>query len=1174
MPMRLKKLKLSGFKSFVDPTTVPMPSNLMGVVGPNGCGKSNIIDAVRWVMGESSAKQLRGEAMADVIFNGCASRKPVGQAAVELLFDNSDGSIGGEYASFSEIGIRRQVNRDGQSSYFLNNTRCRRKDITEIFLGTGLGPRSYSIIEQGMISKLIEAKPDDLRLHLEEAAGISKYKERRRETELRIKHTRENLDRLNDIRETHVDRLKQLTRQKAAAEKYKILKADARTYHAQVLALRWRILEEKLATQKQLIQAQEIKRERLQAELLSYQSTLESLRENQHTQQEQFNKIQEKYYSQGAEIARLEESIQHQRDKQQTLEREKQQITADLTAMQADAESDQDQIQEYQTEIEKLTPQLAQAQEALTAANQALHLVQSEQQQWQSGWDEFNQNAAKVAQQAQVEQTRIQHLNQQAERLDQRLAELRERLATQQIGQDDEVLAQLQQTVQTEQTARAQHEQTLQNLTASIQQSRDANIQFTDHLDGAKNELQNLRGRFASLETLQQAALGQHDSLQNQWLSKHNLADNPRLAQGMEVDSGWETAVETALGQYLQAVCVEGLLQQLPQLGDGISQPDHLMLIDTNMPVATDQRTELTPLSQKIKTQWKATDNILSNVYAVDDLSQAIDIAKTLAPHQSVITPDGIWLGCGWLRVAKDQDAKAGILQRETQLKALQSEIVAAEDIVAQQSRALEVNRDQISQLEQQRELTQQQLTEHANALREALAEQQVIQAKQQQAQERSRQLDQECESVQTQLDTCCHDLATAKTHWQAAVELMDQHMDTKQQLQQQRETIADHLNQVRANAEAQRNEYHAIEIRLQSNTSQLATVKQNQHRSTARVGSLQQRQGELAQLIEALQNPDQDLSQKLQEKLTIHQALEAEVRQARTQLEAIEAQLRQTADKHQHIDQQIRTAEQELQQFQMAGQEHTVRQTTLIEQLTEVDQNLETVLNDMPAEAEIEAWETELERINNRIQRLGAINLVAIEEFDAESERKMYLDSQYEDLTEALAMLENAMHKIDQETKARFKDTYEKVNSEFKSLFPRLFGGGQAYLELTGHDLLETGVTVIARPPGKRNSSINLLSGGEKALTAIALIFSIFQLNPAPFCLLDEVDAPLDDTNVLRFCELVKEMSKTVQFIFITHNKITMEMAHHLAGVTQHEAGVSRMVSVDIDEAVSLVEA
>lgn len=1164
--MRLQAIKLAGFKSFVDPTTVPFPSNLCAVVGPNGCGKSNIIDAVRWVMGESSAKTLRGESMTDVIFNGSNTRKPVGQAGIELLFDNTEGRLSGEFAAYTEISVKRQVTRDGQSNYFLNNQKCRRKDITDLFLGTGLGPRSYSIIEQGMISDLIEAKPEELRAYLEEAAGISRYKERRRETERRIGHTKDNLDRLNDLREELERQLAHLERQARAAERYTGLKQQERALKASLAALRWQELSATIKGKdddiNRLVNEQEARvadQRHIDAEVESRRATLVDL-------SDQLNAVQKRYYDHGTEIARIEDSIQFQNERTRQLNSDLEQVLENLGKVRVDLEADEQMLARFRTELTSTSPRQDEMLSVEKASGDRLFAAERAMQRWQDEWDHFNQGAAETRQRGEVQQSRIQSLEQAIERANSRIATLQadiERLAGEQVEAEIEPLESMLAT-QEQQLERISTE--LAGLTTAIEKQRDENHQASESLDKQRGELQSLSGRHASLEALQQAALGQQDDAEVSWLDRHGLAGRQRLGEKITVEAGWDAAVETVLGDHLQAVCVDGIDAITALLGD--FGKGHLNFIAGDGAAAAEPQAG--SLLSKVQGD-SALGSLLKGIRTAPDLASAMALRGSLGPGESVVTPDGIWLGANWLRVARDKDAEAGVLKRQQELVSLASRMTSATGRIEQLAAALESGRANLTQLESDRDQQQKRLAEQQRAFGETRAQ---LGAKRIQAEQAANDLARarrEISETSQQFEDDQQALRTARNELQMALDAMESDTQRRDELVKRRESITAQLEEARSKAKTDSAAAHELALRIQSLNSQVASTEQAMTRLREQEQILSNRQRSLEENISASEEPKGQLRTELDQHLERRLQVEGELAELRRKSEAVEHDIRAMEQNRSGIDEQIETIRSSLEQVRLDRQGVEVRRTTIEEQLRDDRQELHQVIADLPEDADMETYDSELTRVGNRITRLGAINLAAIDEYKVQSERKEYLDAQNEDLVKALSTLENAIRKIDIETRTRFKETFDKVNSKLQQLFPKLFGGGHAYLEMTGEDLLDTGVGIMARPPGKRNSSIHLLSGGEKALTAIALVFSIFNLNPAPFCLLDEVDAPLDDANVQRYTDLVKEMSRTVQFIFITHNKIAMEMGEQLMGVTMHEPGVSRLVSVDVDEAVAM---
>ncbi len=1164
--MRLEKIKLAGFKSFVDPTTVLFPSNLSGIVGPNGCGKSNVIDAVRWVMGESSAKMLRGESMADVIFNGSTSRQPVGLATIELLFDNADGGAGGEYAQYAQIAVKRQVSRDGQSNYFLNGARCRRRDIQDLFLGTGLGPRSYAIIEQGMISRLIEARPEDLRLFLEEAAGISKYKERRRETETRIRNTRENLDRLNDLREEVVKQLLHLERQAATAEKYQRLKTEERQLDAELKALRWRTLDQDLRQRDQLLGKQELGLEADLARQRHLEADIEAQRASFGEASDHFNVVQGRYYAVGAEIARLEQGIQFARENRRRQEVE----LARLERESADAarllERDQAALTDLDQRLAQDEPALLAAEEDREAALERVEVAEAALKTWEAQWDDLSREAAGPAQQAQLERARINHLEQRLGQDRSRLSRLEEelsRLATEELEEQIEALEEREGALNVELAAFGGERD---RLATALGEQEAERRDLTARLDGARTHLQAARGRQSSLTALQEAAVADGDRETATWLAAQGLIKAPRLLDALKVEPGWELAVESVLGLHLKAICTPDMTRHAEALA---SAKGALALFDTQAPAGP--QPESGSLVDQVASPWPL-QGLLGGARPVATLSKALEERAGLLPGQALVTPEGIQVGPNWLRTPARDHPLGGVLARGEALKALEIQIAHLDTQVLALAETQEESRDRRRALEAEREALGTRVADLNRAIAQVRADLTGRRARLEHRNERRQALESEGRELRESLEEALEDMGKSRERLHAALEAVEIHTERREALSSHREGLRAEVATARGQERDGREREHRLRVGIESRRASREAIARGLERAREQGDQLLERATEVREALEDLVEPLADQEEWLEEQLGLRLEAEAALSAARDGLEALDQGVRALEQERHRVEEAIRLARATLDGLRLERQERLVLRRTLEEQLQAQTLDPLAVLGALedPA-AEATEWQRRLEQVTQRVARLGNINLAAIDEYQAQSERKHYLDAQHDDIFRSLETLETVIRRIDRETRGRFKETFDQVNKGLQQLFPRLFGGGHAYLELTGEDLLETGVSVMARPPGKRNSSIQLLSGGEKALTAVALVFAIFQLNPAPFCMLDEVDAPLDDANVGRFCELVRSMSDQVQFIFISHNKVTMEIADHLMGVTMHEPGVSRLVAVDVEEAARL---
>ena len=1149
--MRLKHIKLVGFKSFVDPTKVPFPHQMTCVVGPNGCGKSNVIDAVRWVLGESSAKNLRGDAMTDVIFNGSNSRKPVSQASVELVFDNSSGRIQGEYANYAEISVKRLVTRDGRSDYFLNGSKCRRRDITDLFLGTGLGPRSYAIIEQGMISRLIESKPQELRIFIEEAAGISKYKERRRETENRMQHTRDNLDRLNDVREELGSQLDKLQRQAAAARRYKELKAQERKYKAELQALRWLAQEQQAEVIRSSIREQETELERWLAEQRGSERGTTELREQAQESKQRLDAVQQRYYQLGNDITRTEHELQSQRQLLQQREQRRLQLQAEAQQLQQTLTEDHQQREELEATVMALQPEQELAEHQVAQASERFEQDEAAWLQWQDDYQQHlnaQQHQRERHQQLQLQQQRIEH---QLQRLSDDIARAQANIEELSHERSQYESSDLQAVVErlAHDVERYQHAVSKADIERQQLQAKLAALQ--DQRDELKTSQQQLLGRQSSLEHLLQAARAEDwPAAVHAWLQQQHLKPLGQVRDLLNVSAPWQFAVEQVVAPWLDAWVVESVPGQWPeQLGARL-----VVLSDTD--AASEQLASQVsgPLAR-----WA----LLQNVLCVD--------ANSKADTGNWIQQSGQWLQGGSFQAAQvahtdsqlaQQQELAEVCKQQQQCLQQLQQVTDEINAVQQQFEACQLQQQQAQ--EQLRD-AQTQLASHQEKRNWQQQQSAALASKQQQLREQREawQAEQEMLALEQQeLALSAEQIAAEKP-----LDDDDSWQQKRSELQLARQHSRDALTTVQQQA-------HQVTMQLQQAQTQLA------HHQTL-IARVSQQQQQLQEQLQQLSEPDIEsqeqlemLAMQLEELLQTREQVDEERREWANTLSEQEAKIRDISQGAQGVQGRLDTVRAKLQSSQMELAALQERTRNVLAVLQEMNQPLKPVLEQLSEQANEKAWHSELERLQNAIARLGAINLAAIEEAETLAERKQYLDQQHEDLSAALDTLETAIRKIDKETRQRFRTTYDAVNSGLQELFPKVFGGGSAYLDLTDDDLLETGVTIMARPPGKKNSTIHLLSGGEKALTALSLVFAIFRLNPAPFCLLDEVDAPLDDANVGRFCRLVEEMSATVQFIYISHNKVAMEMASHLAGVTMQEAGVSRLVAVDIDEAVALTEA
>tara|TARA_B100000029_G_scaffold492739_1_gene554399 strand:- start:201 stop:3707 length:3507 start_codon:yes stop_codon:yes gene_type:complete len=1165
--MRLKKIHVSGFKSFVDPTAITIPADMTGIIGPNGCGKSNVIDAVRWVMGESSARKLRGDSMADVIFNGSEARKPVGKASVELIFDNTDGKSAQAYARFSEISVKRTLSRDGTSEYLLNKAQCRRRDITDLFRGTGLGHRSYSIIEQGMVSRIVEARPEELRAFVEEAAGISHYKDRRRETETRMRHTRENLSRVEDIRKELDTQLRRLQRQAQAARRYQKLKEEERELNGQLLALRYLAQKASVEEQAALTARAQTDVESHLVQQRSLENQIEGLRADEMVSQQEVSDRQAAFYAAGAEVASLEQAIEHAKEtgEQQRAEFERLEVT--LEEIKAEYQHDQDRIEGLAAEVSSLISQRDEVTAVSSRAADQQHQCERDYDSWQDRWNEFTQQVTTPIKDQEVQRSRIEQLESADEKAQERLARLDEEIGS--LLNEEEQLE-----VDTAHSAVIQGEADLSEAEGQVEKStaliigvRDQITAGSEQLDEYRQRMHSVRGRLESLQELQQTSQDKDkDEAYLSWLDQRGLAHAPALAGELRVAPGWERAADAVFGSRLSGLGV-GDLPTILSSDSEMPRQDMFFVESGKTAQSTDRQTLLAYVSS----DRYDLQPLLAGVLVAEGLTEALARRSELQQSESIVTKSGVVVGINWAHVPRGQGGTAGLLEREEELSRLREEVPAIESRVAESEQELDGLRVHLDSLEAQQKSARDQaavILQKLNEDRQAYADRQ---ARFDQIEGRRQQLAEESEEIVLELSRTGSELDEARRHFAIAEDETGALERQREALLTEKEVLTRTLSEARVQAQAAQDRRHETELALQHSQASLESHRSSLARLQAQSSRMQQRHEQLSQQLSTGEDPGVAMGDRLQTLLTQRSEAEQALAEGRNQHSAIEQQIRQVQGALSECEQEVASARENLENKRLKDQELTVRLQTLDEQIVQDQYVLSHILDGLPQEAQESEWTTRSERLAQKIANIGPVNLVAIEEFEEQAERKEYLDSQHADLIEALETLSGVIRKIDRETRERFKSTFDSLNQGFSDFFPQLFGGGNAVLQLTEEDLLAAGVTVMARPPGKRNSTIHLLSGGEKALTAVALLFALFKLNPAPFCILDEVDAPLDDRNVERYCKTLRTLSEVSQLVVITHNKITMESADILLGVTMGEPGVSSIVSVDIDEAVRL---
>lgn len=1174
--MRLNSIKLSGFKSFAEPTNFMLPGQLIGVVGPNGCGKSNIMDAVRWVLGESKASELRGESMQDVIFNGTTHRKPASRSSVELVFDNSDHRAGGQWGQFTEIAVKRVLTRDGNSSYFINNQPVRRRDVQDVFLGTGLGPRAYAIIGQGTISRIIESRPEELRLFLEEAAGVSKYKERRRETENRLSDTRENLTRVEDILRELNANLDKLEKQAEVAARYNELQASVTLKQHQLWFLKKQDAEGDLTKIRQegLQAVNEL--EARMAEIRHIEADLEAVRQAHYEAGDKVNQAQGRLYEATAEVGKLEAEIRYVVEGRQRVEQRLQQLAeqiAQWAQCKEDAEVELEHLAENgmdaEEQAEMLAAQLEEQSMRLPDLEDALRAAQNKA-------NEQRQQVVQVQQQIQVLAAEQRSINEQTRQHESRLERLRNdrnALATPDEARLQQVSAQYEDAAEMAEMAEA----ALMELQDSVPQLDDERRQRQQALNQETARQAELAARMEALKALQEKV--KTDGKLQPWLAKHGLDGLQGLWTRIAVEPGWENALEAALRERMGALEISRLDMVRGFLGAGAkdapparlafySKPEGSVSLSSNgLPLMAELLRVGDAGLKALLTEW------LAGCYTAQSLDEALSHRAQLKAGETIYVPTGHAVTAHSVSFFAQDSEQSGLLARAQEIEHLEKEL-RAQALISEEARTALVRAEAAYADASQRLVSaRREASEAKQSAHELQVEMLRLTQQAEQARARTAQIEADVAEVQAALD----DLQERAVAAEARFEELDMQLADSQELHAQLDEKV---------IEAER--------KLAESREQLRALERKAQEATFSQRSMQARQAELQRTLETAEQQTKALLEErerayaeqsrlndaaaqggLQDALALKMEREQAVAAARSEYEDLTNKLRASDERRTQIERALEPMRARITEFQLKEQAAALGSAQYEQQLAEAGADLAAVAQSiLEGNVKLHGLQSEIDRLHREIAALGAVNLAALEELQLARERKVFLDAQVADLTEAMTTLENAIKKIDNETRDLLSATFNTVNTHFGRMFPELFGGGQAKLIMTGDEILDAGVQVMAQPPGKKNQTIHLLSGGEKALTAIALVFAIFQLNPAPFCLLDEVDAPLDDANTERYAKLVASMSRGTQFLFISHNKIAMEMAQQLIGVTMQEQGVSRIVAVDMESALSMAHA
>ena len=1170
--MRLNSIKLSGFKSFAEPTNFQLPGQLVGVVGPNGCGKSNIMDAVRWVLGESKASELRGESMQDVIFNGSGNRKPASRSSVELVFDNADARAGGQWNQFAEIAVKRVLTRDGTSSYYINNQPVRRRDVQDVFLGTGLGPRAYAIIGQGTISRIIESKPEELRLFLEEAAGVSKYKERRRETENRLKDTRENLTRVEDILRELTTNLDKLEKQAEVATQYRGLQQSGELKLHQLWFLKHRdAASEEERVKKAHLEATNALEARL-AELRHGEAELETIRQAHYAASDELHGAQGLLAEAALEVSRLEERIRYVVEGRARVEQR-------LVELKASSEQWAERQREAEDELGQIAEQIAAAEEQgeLLAAQAEEHSgnlpnFEDAVRAAQARSNEQRNVVAQVQQQIQLLAAESRNIDEQRRQFNAR----RERLAgekQQLAAPDTERLAELKTSFAAAEESQGLADARLHELQEQVPALDEERRAKQDQVNAEAGKLADLSARLEALRALQEKV--QTEGKLKPWLARHGLDGLQGLWTKVHIEAGWETALESALRERLNALEV-GRVETVRAFADD-APPAKLAFYTPPQAAIANTHQTLPRLSELLRLGDAGLKALLNDwlegVYTAASIDEALAARGKLTHGEVIMTREGHQISQFAVAFYAPDSEQAGMLARAQEIENLERQLRAQALIADEAKSALVRGEAAYTEASQRLATVRRDAAEAQTRAHQLQVELLRLSQLAEQTSTRRAQLDEELAELDAQLE----DLNERSATGEAKFEELDMQLATTQE--RHAELDEGVITAERKLAEA-REQLRALE--RQSQEAQFSARSLAARRGELQRGietALQQVAGNeasLQQLGEELEKLTDAAAQAgLQTALALKLEREAALGAKRSEYDDLTLRMRRAEEQRMQHEQSLEPLRERITKLQLEEQAAQLGGAQYLEQLSAAQVDLEALAKNIEeGGVKLYGLQGEIDRINREINALGAVNLAALDELTAARERKTFLDAQNADLTDAITTLEDAIKKIDAETRELLGGTFNTVNEHFGRMFPELFGGGQAKLVMTGDEILDAGVQVMAQPPGKKNSTIHLLSGGEKALTAIALVFAIFQLNPAPFCLLDEVDAPLDDANTERYAKLVKEMAAGTQFLFISHNKIAMEMAEQLIGVTMQEQGVSRIVAVDMEAAVSMAEA
>lgn len=1159
--MRLKSINLSGFKSFVDPTTIDLPREISVFVGPNGCGKSNVVDAVRLVIGESQASHIRGDSLSDVIFNGTDSRSPTVQASVELIFDNADQRISGPYAKYSDISMRREIFRDTRSKFYLNGRTCRRKDIQDLFLGSGFGVRGYAIVEQGLISRLVEARPEELRAHIEEVAGISKYRDRRRETERRIRVTTENLERVRDHSAELARHISRLDRQAREAKRFTELKERERLAQARVISHQVQSLGSALDEQDKLVTTTNLELQKLQTKLQSTRTNIDRLREDEVQVNERFNKVQGEAFEARSRSGRIEEDISSRQGRIDDISDEISTLSLRRDKLNEEYSEDKDAILAIEQNHERVDGDRRNARAQMEEANKLVIEAQNAFDSWQSQWNRLLQDIGNLEREKQYAQASVSNIETNKEELAKRKKRAQSDI---ELDLDDFRVNSLGNELDEVERIRSQTQESLQQREAELVEMECQREQSESLRHDLEEQVNATRHQLAAHMAVFERAVGRDSALQDtEWLSSRALVDVARLGEQIEVDAEWQRALDVVLGDDAKAIPLPDLDEHVRHLHREIQ--DEFVLVETipnrSLPAPNSLLAHVTRGRECIA-------SLVGSVYAYESLSEALAFRASMKDHESVVTREGIWIGKRWIRFPGESGHERGAVELRTVIDSLQSQMEESNVDYEVAHKNLEEVSGRIAGLRRDIGDLQTELREHAethSTLRLELQRKQLELAETKEKYERAQT---ELNLISSREEELSTDSDTHSTTIERCTKQLNVLEDERTQLNPDRTEIAKKVEVALSYAQECGENFRELDVRYNT----MVSTRDSLNRSAARrqsdiqeldrqVQKLQQTQDETSAEIERLR----DAQTKA---LNAYTEVEDRLREEQVNRDRLIHDIRESSNSAVLQERQSQEIQQELDSHREKLIQLNADKNHLLSDLATTLHTYDEIVADFTERDNEETLNRALHRISNRIVRLGAVNLAAVEDLATLRDEQELVTCQVEDLELSQQTLLRAIQKIDSETLSMFENTLKDANDRLTEVFGKLFGGGTAQLVLTDEDPLTAGVAIRAQPPGKRTKSVNQLSGGEKALAAIAFIFAMFELNPSPVCVLDEVDAPLDDNNVNRFTQLIKEMSEDVQFLIISHNRATMRMADSLIGVTMQEAGVSRLVSVDLETA------